>query len=115
MKKILILISIVFILTACNSSADIDYKIIEEEEPGEGRIVARLVTDANGEDEIKSIIDKLSSDEYWGSDSITARIHEPSDSEEFGKLVAIAKYAWTEKGLAQIGENERDKVYINFE
>ncbi len=114
MKKGILALLFLIILAACGNS-EAQYNIVEEEEPGEKRIVVRITTDDTSEENINAIFDELYVDEYWGSHSIFARIHEPSEDEEFGPLVAIAKYARSSEGLAQIGEDELDKVYIEYE
>lgn len=114
MKK-LFLIAFIF-LAACGESAP-SYEVIEEKEPGENRYTIQIVTEATGENDIKSIINELTSDAdaYWGIDSLTAHIHERAKNDDFGAKIATAKYAGTDKGKQQTGVDETNTVYVEME
>lgn len=113
MKRSIFLV--LLLLVACGSATD--YEVVEEKQPGENRYTIRVVTDATDEEAIKSIIDELTSDAdaYWGIDSLTAHIHEPADNDDFGAKIATAKFAGTNKGVAQTGVDEMDTIYVEME
>lgn len=111
MKRMIILFSLLF-LAACGENAD--YSIIEEDiQTEDGKSVVRLSMEEPTDENIESVIEELYQGDYFGTGSITARIHEaPSGEEEYGALIAIAKYARSDNGKAQVGVDELNKVYI---
>lgn len=115
-RMIVFVIGVMILLSAC-SSDPADYTIIELEANTGGKSIARVYTDDVSEKNINAIVKDLRMNDFFGSGSIHVFIHEPPNEElpDFGKLVAIAKYAHTEKGKAQVGVEETRKVYIEFQ
>jgi len=110
MKK-LILLSIL-LLAACGST---EYTIAEKEYNDDGgKSTVRLVMEEPTEDEIKEVVQGLYSDEFFGSASIHAYIHEPGN-DDYGALIAMVRYARSDDGLAQVGVDEIDTVYVEWE
>jgi len=115
-RMIVFVIGVMILLSACSSDSA-DYTIIELEANTGGKSTARVYTDDVSEKNINAIVKDLRMNDLFGSGSIHVWIHEPPSegSEEFGKLVATAKYAHTVAGKAQVGVEETGKVYIEFE
>ena len=104
-------------LAACEGN-EVSYTIVEEDIKSEGgKSSVRLYTDEATEENIENIITELRQNDFFGSGSIHAWIHEPPTEglPEYGALVATAKYAHTENGLAQVGVDETTTVYVEFE
>lgn len=115
-RMIVFVIGVMILLSACSSDSA-DYTIIELEANTGGKSTARVYTDDVSEKNINAIVKDLRMNDLFGSGSIHVWIHEPPNEElpDFGELVAIAKYAHTDKGKAQVGVEETRKVYIEFQ
>ena len=117
MRKVLFGLIVVAFLVACGDQ-EASYTIVEEDINTEGgKSTVRLYTEDMSEDNIKAIIKELRMGEYFGSASIHAWIHEPPTDNlpDYGSLSAVAKYAHSTNGLAQVGVEETGKVYIEFQ
>jgi hypothetical protein len=110
MKKLLFLsIGVSLLLAACGS---IDFEIVEKDYNGDGgKSTVRLEMNDPSEEDIQDIVRNLYSDEFFGSASIHAYIHDSED----GPLIAMAKYARSTDGLAQVGVDEINTVYVEWE
>lgn len=115
MKRIILLFSAIILsifLAACGGS-DPEYSIVEKDAADAGgKSTVRMVMEDPTDEDIQEVVESLYTDEFFGSASIHAYIHEPSDDDEFGAMTAMAKYAHTEDGTVQLGVEETGKVYV---
>jgi len=110
--KKMFLLSILLFLAACGS---VEYNIVEKEYNDQGgKSTVRLIMDDPTEDDIEEAVKELYTEEFFGSASVHAYIHNPGN-DEYGELIAMAKYARSDDGLAQVGVEEIDNVYVEWE
>lgn len=117
MKKLIVTLLVFVFAAGCSGATPSEYTIVEQKVNIGGKSTARIYTEDVSEKNIEAIVTDLRMNDFFGSGSIHVFIHEPPSEglEEFGKLVATAKYAHTVAGKAQVGVEETGEVYIEFE
>lgn len=114
MKRLIVLLITIILLTACGGGSA-EFTIIKKEyNDNGGKSTVRITMDDPTDEEIEKAIKDLYTDEFFGSASIHAYIHEPK-GDDYGVLIAMAKYARSSEGLPQVGVDEIDTVYVEWQ
>ncbi|WP_318503067.1 hypothetical protein [Bacillus sp. T3] len=98
MKKVLKIIAGIFavffltvvVILIIDISNDVEYKIVEEDQQGNG-LYLRVTTEATSEDDLRTIVEEVKKEKRsTGIDAIWVWIHDPS-KKPFGNLLAFRK------------------------
>lgn len=112
LRKIVLLFasfSLILILAACGSS-DFNYKVVEENKNKAGQLYLRITTDVSKKDDLKTLAEQVAREKDDGKlDSIFIFIHKEAgkNDKKFGENMATAKEAYTNKGQAQTGLDDK--------
>lgn len=113
-KYLFLLISLllVFVISACgNEESKVSFDVVEDTNNNNGRYV-RVVTDTTLESDFRKIVDEVKNDSSQ-YDAVWVYIHNKKD-DPFGNLLATARLAITQKGVAMTGVPSRQEYLFEL-